>query len=52
MRKETESELGETLTETAKNLGSEVEIISVDSREGAQFKELGGIGAILRYKIS
>jgi len=52
MKKEAESELSESLAETARNLGSEVEIISVDSREGAQFKELGGIGAILRYKIS
>jgi peptide chain release factor subunit 1 len=45
-------ELIEIISEQAKNLGSEVEIISVDSREGEQFKEIGGIGAILRYKIS
>jgi peptide chain release factor subunit 1 len=49
---EEEKELIETISEQAKNLGSEVEIISVDSREGEQFKEIGGIGAILRYKIS
>jgi len=51
MRVESEEELSEVLSEQAKSLGSEVEIISIDTREGAQFKELGGIGAILRYKI-
>jgi peptide chain release factor subunit 1 len=45
-------ELNEVLSEQARGLGSEVEVISVDSREGEQFKEIGGIGAILRYKIS
>ena len=48
---EEEKELIGVLSEEAKSMGSSVEIISVDSREGAQFKELGGIGAILRYKI-
>jgi len=47
-----EKDLTEILSDKAKSLGSEVEIISVDSREGEQFKEIGGIGAILRYKIS
>ena len=47
-----EKDLIEILSEKAKSLGSEVEIISVDSREGEQFKEIGGVGAILRYKIS
>lgn len=51
MKVEEEKELIEILSEKAESLGSEVEIISVDTREGAQFKELGGIGAILRYKI-
>jgi len=46
-----QEELGEILAEKAKEMGSKAEIISVDSREGAQFKELGGIGAILRFKI-
>ena len=51
MKVESEIELIDVLSEQAKNVGSEVEIISVDTREGAQFKELGGIGAILRYKL-
>ena len=49
---EEKKELIEIISEQAKSSGSEVEIISVDSREGEQFKEIGGIGAILRYKIS
>lgn len=51
MNIESEKELLDVLTEEAKNVGSSVEIISVDSREGEQFKELGGIGAILRFKM-
>ena len=52
MRVDEEIELIDLLSEKARDLGSEVEIISVDTREGAQFKELGGIGAILRFKVS
>jgi len=52
MKIEEEKELIDVLPEQAENLGSNVEIISVDSREGEQFKEIGGIGAILRYKLS
>jgi len=52
MKVEVEKDLIEVLSEQAKSLGSDVEIISVDSREGEQFKEIGGVGAILRYKLS
>ena len=52
MEVEEERDLIEVLSEQAEGLSSEVEIISVDTREGAQFKELGGIGAILRFKVS
>jgi len=51
MKVEEEVELSEVLSEQAKSLGSGVEMISVDTREGAQFKELGGIGGILRFKV-
>jgi len=43
--------LGELLSEKAQNFGTIVEIISTDTQEGAQFKQLGGIGGFLRYKI-
>jgi peptide chain release factor subunit 1 len=52
MRVEDEKELIDVLSEQTKKLGSDVEIISVDSREGEQFKEIGGVGAILRYKLN
>jgi len=51
MKIESQEDLIDILPDQAKKLGSEVEIISVDTREGAQFKELGGIGAILRFKV-
>ncbi len=41
----------EELEEEVKNYGTTIEIVSSDTREGFQFKELGGIGAILRYNI-
>ncbi|MBI2546883.1 MAG: peptide chain release factor aRF-1 [Candidatus Aenigmarchaeota archaeon] len=43
--------LGELLSEKAQNFGTTVEIISTDTPEGMQFKQLGGIGGFMRYKI-
>ena len=39
------------LEEQANLVGSTIEIISVETREGAQLKELGGVAAILRYAV-
>ena len=39
------------LEEKARKGGAEVAIISVETREGVQLRELGGIAAILRYEI-
>jgi len=47
-----EKDLAEVLVEKAKSLGATVEFISIDTTEGQQFKELGGIGAFLRYRLS
>lgn len=44
-------ELLEILSEKAVKFGATVELISIDTREGKQFKEIGGVGALLRYKI-
>jgi peptide chain release factor subunit 1 len=52
MKVEEMKELVDVVTDKAKNLGTAVEFISVNTREGMQFKELGGIGAFLRYKLS
>jgi peptide chain release factor subunit 1 len=45
-------DLADIITEKATNLGVKIEFISTDTREGQQFKELSGIGAFLRYKLS
>jgi peptide chain release factor subunit 1 len=39
------------ITEKAKNFGTNVEIISKDTREGEQLFQLGGIAALLRWKV-
>jgi peptide chain release factor subunit 1 len=44
--------LVETFEEEAKKFGTEVRIISTETREGAQLEKMGGIAAILRYSIS
>ncbi len=41
----------EEYEEKASNLGTEVYIVSVESREGKQLRDLGGIAAILRYPV-
>ena len=41
----------ERYEEESSNVGTELRIISVDSAEGKQLKDLSGIGAILRYAL-
>jgi len=48
---EDEVELVDILSDKAKGSGTEVEIVSTETREGVQFKELGGVGGILRFRI-
>jgi peptide chain release factor subunit 1 len=52
MSVESIEELIDLLSEKAKSLGTKIEFISTESSEGTQFKELGGIGAFLRYKLT
>lgn len=40
------------MEEKAQQTGAEVEIVSSDTREGAQLYEMGGIAALLRFKVS
>jgi len=47
--KENESRI-EGIIKEAESMGTKIEMISTDSQKGAQLKELGGIGGILRYK--
>ncbi|MEM2707510.1 MAG: peptide chain release factor aRF-1 [Candidatus Pacearchaeota archaeon] len=46
-----EKEIIEEIKILAENSGSEIKFISSETEEGIQFKNIGGIGAILRFKI-
>ncbi len=46
-----DDKLIEELNEIAEKNGSKVEIISVETREGVQLRDLTGIGAILRFAL-
>lgn len=46
-----EEEIVEKFTDKAKEFGTEVNLVSTEFQEGLQLKELGGIAAILRYKV-
>ncbi|MBS3119344.1 peptide chain release factor aRF-1 [Candidatus Woesearchaeota archaeon] len=45
-------EVVEHIEEEAKKVGTTVEIISTETREGAQLVDLGKVGALLRFQIS
>jgi peptide chain release factor subunit 1 len=51
LSKDIDKEITKRLKPIADNIGSNIEIISTDTEEGQQFYNLGGIGAILRFKI-
>jgi len=48
---EERKDLIDVLAEKAVDSGARVEYISTSTQEGKQFKELGGVGAFLRYKL-
>jgi peptide chain release factor subunit 1 len=45
-----EKDLTDEIVKLAEDMGTEVEMVSGDTKEGNQLKEMGGIGGILRYK--
>jgi peptide chain release factor subunit 1 len=47
-----QEDLADLMAKKVKEMGGSVEIISKDSREGSSLKEIGGIGAILRYRLN
>ncbi len=51
LSKSLDKSLIKELRSLAKNIGSKVEIISIDTEEGQQFKNLEGIGSILRFAV-
>jgi peptide chain release factor subunit 1 len=46
-----DEEIEEEFEKETTPLGTEIKIISTDTREGAQLKEMGGFAAILRYAV-
>ena len=51
LSKDVDKDLAKELKNIAKKMGTTVEIISIETPEGEQFKNLSGIGAILRFKV-
>jgi peptide chain release factor subunit 1 len=51
LSKTTDKKIAKKLKTLAENISSGIEIVSVDTEEGKQFENLGGIGAILRFKV-
>ena len=51
LSKDVDKKIVKELKPIAEKIGSNVEIISTETEEGQQFYNLGGIGAILRFKI-
>ncbi len=52
LKVEEENDLSEILIKDAEKYGTKIEWISVDTEEGRQFSKIGGLGGLLRYKIS
>ena len=52
LSKKIDRDVAMELKEMAKRIGSTVEIVSVETEEGLQFKNLSGTGAILRFRVS
>ncbi len=46
-----EKDLTDEIVKMAEEMSTNVEMISSDTKEGSQLKEMGGIGGILRYKV-
>ncbi|MFH1607699.1 MAG: peptide chain release factor aRF-1 [archaeon] len=51
LSKEADKSLVKEFKKIAKSTGSTVEIVSIETEEGQQFNNLGGIGALLRFGI-
>jgi peptide chain release factor subunit 1 len=51
LSKDTDKKVAKELKEKAESTGATVEVVSTETEEGDQFKNLGGIGAVLRFKV-
>lgn len=51
LSKDADKNLVKEFKKIALSTGSTIEVVSTDTEEGKQFKNLGGIGALLRFKV-
>jgi peptide chain release factor subunit 1 len=51
LSKNLDKSLAKDLKALANNIGSKIEVISLETEEGMQFSNLSGIGAILRFRV-
>ena len=51
LSKKLKKEVSKELIKLAENISSKIEIVSTETTEGEQFFNIGGIGAILRFKV-
>lgn len=51
LSKEVKKDIAKELEKIAESTGATVEHVSIETEEGDQFNNLGGIGAVLRFKI-
>lgn len=46
-----DKKIAKEFSEMAENIGSKIEMVSIETTEGEQFMNLSGIGALLRFKV-
>lgn len=51
LSKELDKSIARELKKSAENTGANIEVISTETTEGQQFNNIGGIGAILRFRV-
>jgi len=51
LSKVTDKTIAKEFKKIANNMSTTIEVVSTDTEEGDQFKNLGGIGAILRFRV-
>ncbi len=51
LSKDTDKKISKEFKKLAEDMSSSIEIVSTETEEGLQFKNLGGIGSILRFRV-
>ncbi len=51
LSKDTDKKISKEFKKLAEDMGSSIEIVSTETEEGIQFKNLSGIGSILRFRV-